>query len=231
MPAIEKGAIMPERNGRKKTPGKARPEATTPTRRVSEGRPIRGQKRRYYLDQARQLFARFGYSATSFEQIADAAGVSRSVLVKSFRDKAAFLQAIGAEWLEALFPPPSPDDSPTRDVLALLPAITERFLDSVGKNQQTARIVLTGLAEQIDEEESAILAGILNAMVDRLLPILQEGQQAGVIRRGIDAREMAGDWLRFMLGSALLPPGAPKEGEAQASIIETLLHGVLKTDV
>jgi AcrR family transcriptional regulator len=214
---IEKGAIMPGNDARKNATGK--------------GRPVRGQKRRSYLDQARQLFARFGYAATSFEQIADAAGVSRAVLVKSFRDKAAFLQAIGDDWLEALFPPDTPHDAQARDVLALLQAITERFLDSVARDHQTARIVLTGLAEQVDEEESAILAGILGAIVDRLLPILQEGQQAGVIRRGNDAREMAGDWLRFMLGSALLPPTEPKEGELQLSMIETLLHGVMKTDV
>jgi AcrR family transcriptional regulator len=217
MLTMRKGEIMPENDDRKRPSGKAR--------------PVRGEKRRFYLDQARQLFARFGYSATSFEQIADAAGVTRSVLVKSFRDKAAFLQAIGDDWLEALFPPFSPDDAPMSDVLALLAATTERFLDSVGTNQQTARIVLTGLAEQVDEEESAILAGILTAIVDRLQPILQEGQQAGVIRRGTDAREMAGDWLRFMLGAALLPPSDAREGEMQLSIIETLLHGVMKTDV
>jgi AcrR family transcriptional regulator len=208
---------MPD-NGERKRPG-------------NKVRAVRGEKKRFYLHQARRLFAEFGYSATSFEQIADASGVTRSVLVRSFRDKAAFLRGIGDDWLEALFPPPDPDDAIRLDVIAQLLAMTERFLAILQKDQQTARILLSGLAERVEEEESTILQAILQAAIDRFVPLFQEGQQSGVIRRGIDARLMASDWLRFLLGAALMPPTEAKEGETQPSFVETLLHGVLKTDV
>lgn len=207
------------------------PENSDRKRSAEKKRPIRGEKKRQYLEHARKLFSQFGYAATSFEQIADSAGVTRAVLVKSFHDKTVFLRAIGDDWLEFLFPPTPAEDSTPADVITRLQSLTERFLQSLRKDQQTARIVLAGLAEHVEEEESGILRGILESATDRLAPIIHEGQQAGVIRRGLDARQMAADWLRFMLGAALLPPTETKVGETHPSIIETLLHGVLKTDV
>jgi AcrR family transcriptional regulator len=183
-----------------------------------------------YLGRAKQLFATFGYAATTFDQIVEAAGVTRSVLVKSFRDKSAFLRAIGEDWIAALFPI-NVDGEPAPEVVQHLQAFTERFLRVMNDDRQTAGILLTGLAEPADPEEAAIVRDVLNTAVERLLPVVQEGQQAGVIRRDLDPLQTAGDWMRFLLGAALLPPPEPKEGEAQPPIAETLLHGVLKTDV
>ena len=197
----------------------------------NKGRPLRGEKKRQYLSQARQLFAEFGYRTTSFEQIAEAVGVSRSVLVKSFRDKPAFLKAVGDEWMEGLFLEPPPEALPPSDVLASLQSFTERFLSSLRKDQKTARILLAGLADPIEGEESAILHALFQSVANRLLPVFQEGQRAGVIRRGIDARQAAADWLRFLLGAALLPFAKIQEREAPMQMVETLLHGVFKTDV
>jgi AcrR family transcriptional regulator len=208
-----------------------RPENGDRKGTANKVRPVRGEKKRFYLEQAKHLFAEFGYAATSFEQIADAAGVTRSVLVKSYRDKPAFLRAIGDAWLESIFPSDTADDQVGLEIVARLQATSERMLKSLRSDYHTARILLTGLAERIEEEEAVILLGVLDLAVDRLMPLFLEGQQAGVIRRGIDARQMASDCLRFILGAALLPPAEVKEGESPASIVETLLHGVLKTDV
>ncbi|MCE9532422.1 MAG: TetR/AcrR family transcriptional regulator [Planctomycetes bacterium] len=188
------------------------------------------QKKKQYLDCARRLFAEFSYPAVGFDQIAESAGVSRSVLAKSFKDKPAFLRAIGEVWLESLFATETLDPAASHIVNRLL-SFTERFLDAMRSDQPTAQIILAGLAEPIQEEESIILQSIVRSAIDRLLPIILDGQNAGEIRRGIDPRETAADWMRFLLGSALLPRMVPHEGDPPTQIIETMLHGLLKTDV
>jgi AcrR family transcriptional regulator len=196
----------------------------------NQGRAARGERKHLYLSQAKQFFAEFGYAAATFDQIAEACGVTRSVLARSFRDKAAFLRALGGDWIEALFPPPA-DNEPAADVVHRLQEFTERFLGVMSADRQAAGVLLTGLAEPADPEEATIVREVVHEVVEKLMPIMQEGQQAGVIRRDLDPKETAANWMRFLLGAALLPPAEVKEGEAQPHIAETLLHGVLKTDV
>jgi AcrR family transcriptional regulator len=208
---------MPDSGERKKAGGPRRAE--------------RGSKKRSYLAAAKQLFAQFGYAAVTFDQIAEAAGAPRSTLAKSFPDKAALLRALGEEWLEALFATEAPSEGVMLDIVARLHAFSERFLRLFRDDPGTGGVLLAGLAEPGDAEESAIVHDLFRAAVERFAPVIQSGQQEGVIRRGPDPALTAADWLRFLLGAALLPPGELKEGETPAQVIETLLHGVLKTDV
>jgi AcrR family transcriptional regulator len=206
-------------------------EARDGNRTNKPGRPRRGDKKRHLLDVACQLFAQFGYASVGFEQIAESAGVTRAALARSFPDKPALLRAIGAEWLAPLFPVESaPEDSPIVAVNRLLD-FSKRFVASLRANQPTARVILTGLTEPAEEEETAIVRGVLLAAVERLAPIIQEGQQSGVVRRGLGPAQAAGDWVRLLLGAVLLPGPEPTEGDLPTQLIETLLHGVLKTDV
>src|SRR3954469_8639717 len=79
-------------------------------------RPDRKQRvdrKGQYLESARALFAQFGYSAVSYDQIADHAAVSRSSLARSFPNKADFLKAIGDQWLVSLFPEEVPEGEQT----------------------------------------------------------------------------------------------------------------------
>lgn len=197
----------------------------------SQARAARGERKRTYLDRAKALFAQFGYAGTTYEQIVEAAGVSRSVLAKSYPDKPDFLRAVGEDWLNAIFPPAETDGPLGGDVVGRLQDFTERFLTVMSTDRHAASIVLAGLAEPGDPEESAIVHQFVRAAVDRLAPIVQEGQQAAVIRRDLAPFQTAADWMRFLLGAALLPPLESEQGDPYPHIIETLLHGVLKTDV
>ncbi len=207
------------------------PEADNAKRSAKRPRAGRGEKKRFFLDCARHLFAEFGYAAVSFDQIADCAGVTRAAVLKLFPDKSAFLKAIGEEWLDVLFPAITGVEQSPIDVVNQLLEFSNRFLASLRSDQLTTRIILTGLVERIEEEESTILHVILESVVERLLPIIARSQQSGVLRRDIDPRQTACDWIRFSLGAALLPFPEPKEGDVPTLMIETLLHGVLKTDV
>lgn len=58
--------------------------------------------RRAVLDAARRLFAEQGFAATSLQQIADAMGVRKANVYYYFRSKAALLEALLDERIEAL---------------------------------------------------------------------------------------------------------------------------------
>ncbi len=207
------------------------PQGRAGKRTEQKARVARGEKKQQYLEAARKLFAEFGYSTVSFEQISECAGVSRAILARSFPDKPTFLQAIAEEWLNSIFPEESVADCTPIDVVNRLLSFSKLFLGAVKKEQPTARIILSGLAEPSALEESAIIHATLQAVIDRLVPIVLEGQQSGVIRREIDPRQAVIDWMRFLFGAALLPGAEAAEGDLPTQIIETLLHGVLKTDV
>lgn len=58
--------------------------------------------RAHICDAARELFYSAGYAATTFEQIAQAAGTRRTTLYSHFRDKGEILEAIGDEYHKGL---------------------------------------------------------------------------------------------------------------------------------
>ncbi|WP_238995655.1 TetR/AcrR family transcriptional regulator [Sphingomonas solaris] len=71
--------------------------------------------RSHISDAARDLFFRQGYAATTFEQIARAAGTRRTTLYSHFADKAEILEEIGRQYYAGLgaiietLPGPVPD--------------------------------------------------------------------------------------------------------------------------
>jgi len=207
------------------------PTAGDGKRPSAKPRAGRGEKRLHYVDCARHLFADFGYASVSIDQVAEKAGISRATLVRMFPDKTDLLRAIGIRWLDTLFPKEEAVEHTPIDVVNRLLGFTERFSASRRDDPATARIIVSGLAEEVEDEEAVILGEILEDAIDRLQPIIIEGQQSGVIRRDIDSRQSSADFLRFFLGSALLPFAELKEGDIPTLAIETLLHGLLKTDV
>lgn len=56
------------------------------------------------LSAARWCFLNFGYARTSLDDVAKRAGLSRTLLYRTFRDKEAIYQAIFADWLLARHP-------------------------------------------------------------------------------------------------------------------------------
>src|SRR5947209_8314049 len=77
----------------------------------------------------------------------------------------------------------------------------------------------------------AELNAVLLECTEPLVRLLQAGQQAGVVRR-MDAQVAAWELLQAVLGYALTGPRdvPAEEGEATQPL-DTLLHGLLKTDV
>lgn len=62
------------------------------------------ERRTKVLQAARWCFLNFGYTKTSFEDIARRAGVSRTLLYRIFKDKDDIFTAVFAQWLVARHP-------------------------------------------------------------------------------------------------------------------------------
>lgn len=59
------------------------------------------ERRSKVLEAARWCFLNFGFSKTSLEDIAKRAGISRTLLYRTFKDKEAIFTAVFAHWLVA----------------------------------------------------------------------------------------------------------------------------------
>lgn len=80
-------------------------------------------QRQAILDQAAQLFARHGYSATSMNQVAEACGLSKATLYHYFRDKYSMLVSIAdghVSHLQSLVQEPPPAGATPRQRLEQL---------------------------------------------------------------------------------------------------------------
>src|SRR5947209_6766391 len=103
---------------------------TDPQRRRPEGaaRLTKAERRRQLLDHARQLFLAQGYSQTTLQQVAAAAGVTETVLQRHFPTRASFLVEMLRQLREATLDRWQADTAATADPLARLHAIADLYL-------------------------------------------------------------------------------------------------------
>jgi TetR/AcrR family transcriptional regulator, mexJK operon transcriptional repressor len=80
---------------------------TTAGRRAGDGQTRTARKRRAILDAATTLFLREGYLATSMDQIAAAASVSKQTVYKQFADKQSLFREIVTGTVEEISDPVS----------------------------------------------------------------------------------------------------------------------------
>ena len=201
-------------------------------RRVEENGPSRlpkGSRRQALLVAAKQLFAAQGYTATSPEQIAAAAGASPAQAARSFPDKSAYLRAILADLFAEAFPPPTNGTETAPDAIAQLHAAVDRLLKDA---RLEMRVLLRVLSEpDLDADSAAALRAGLTELLEAMARVAQEGQQAGVLRRSPDAHTAAAEVFRAALGYLLVQPYFPPAWAPPADALDGVLHGLLKTDI
>jgi AcrR family transcriptional regulator len=206
-------------------PRRRRDEANGP-----RPRPTKAERRQRALAAAQSLFEKHGYAEVTAEEVAEAAGVTPAALARDFDGKAALLRALCARLHEVLFPAPA-DGQPPPDAVAALLALTGRFLDAVRGEGKLLRALF---AAARDDEGGAVVCDALAAAAEAIAVVLRAGQGEGFVRRSIDPWQAAWDWVRFLLGYAFLDQLAPQpqdDEEPAADLVDTLLHGVLKTDI
>jgi AcrR family transcriptional regulator len=211
--------------------GSSQPRRNSAPRTARLGK---AERRRQLLGHAKLLFVTQGYHATTTEQIAAAAGVTESVLLRHFDTKKALFLEVLAEVRAATLDSWNTEIGSLTDPLAKLHLIIDLHLAAVRMHPVEFRILHRALVETDDEEVLGPLRSFYLDCETLLARIIAEGQQSGVFRRSLDPRVGAWELMRSVLGYTLtLPLGIPLYAEPDylPRAIDCLLHCLLKTDV
>ena len=211
---------------------------TAPQRRRSDAKPAprlrKAERKRQLLATAKHLFVTHGYTATTTEKIAQAAGVSEPVLYRHFESKKALFLEVLQEVREATLNRWRAETANLTDPLAKLHAIADMYLGTTREHAVEFRIMHRTLMETDDDEVLAFLRSFYLDSEALLAEVIAEGQQAGVFRRELDPRVGAWELIRSALGYTLtLPLGIPlyEEPDHMPRAIDCMLQCLLKTDV
>ena len=192
----------------------------------------RGERRRQVIASARKLYARQGFVETSLEQIAAESELAPSALKRLFPSQLHLLAVIGVEFFEAFldeFLQTNYPQEPLLDVLAVFHHLEEQFLEAVKSDSVGFLAIMQAAA--LEKEDSPVVVLLANAAL-KIAWLVQQGQNAGLFRRSLDPYHTARDIIRMLIGRAIFPHSQPVETEeSPPTPLDTLLHGILKTDV
>jgi AcrR family transcriptional regulator len=211
---------------------------TAPQRRNPDAKPAprlrKAERKRQLLATAKHLFVTHGFTATTTEKIAQAAGVSEPVLYRHFESKKALFLEVLREVREATLNRWRAETANLSDPLAKLHAIADMYLGTTREHAVEFRIMHRTLMDTDDQEVLAFLRSFYLDSEALLAQVISEGQQAGVFRRELDPRVGAWELIRSALGYTLtLPLSIPlyEEPDHMARAIDCMLQCLLKTDV
>ncbi len=134
-------------------------------------------QREQLLAAAARLFATQGYTATTMQQVAVAAGVGKATLYHYVRDKPALLSAIAGGHvarLQALVEAVAAEGLAAEPHLARL---IERFLQAYARAQHEHRVLTEDVKFLPEHEREALLAGqrrVVQAFADALVALRPE---------------------------------------------------------
>src|SRR5262245_45299967 len=121
-------------------------------------------RRERLLNAAPRLFARQGYAATSLQELADAAGCSKSALYHHFASKDELLEASGEGFItdvEAALSSVSLDLDEEQDKVAVM----ETYLVALGAHREVAKVLLidvgarsTAIGQRVVEQQRSLVA-------------------------------------------------------------------------
>lgn len=150
-----------------------------------EPRPAAGGARRI-REVAERLFAERGYDATSVTAIAREAQVSKANVFHHFGSKRALYLAALREACEQIAELLTPAGAGETSVRGRLERFLAGHLAHVQERAGLTRLVLRELLEPDHDGARELAEQALGQGFGQLVALIQEGQQAGVLRAGID---------------------------------------------
>lgn len=160
------------------------------------------------------------FTELSVEQLASAAGTSRTMFYKHFEDKGDLLTTLAGDVVDRLF-------AAAGDWWALRSGTTRedlrRVLTTIVEAHVPHRFVMQAIAETAahDARVAARLRQALQGMTDRAAEYYAEGQREGFVRPDIDATRTAG-WLAWMGERGFDQLTAPADAAERALLVDAL---------
>jgi AcrR family transcriptional regulator len=177
--------------------------------------------REQLLKKALAVFSKKGYAATTLEDIAREAEVTRGAIYWHFGSKAELYNTLIREYSDrgsAIMQQAAAEGGTLLDILRRvfvrqLQAIEE---DSALRALMELQLFKTGLVPELEEgRQQQIEASV--GLVEMLTDIMGQGIQAGLLRSGVEPKEMARAYLAFQNGLIYLWLTTPIQFSVKAS--------------
>jgi AcrR family transcriptional regulator len=160
------------------------------------------QTREALLSTCLHLFAQRGFSSTSIDDIARAAGVTKGAIYWHFTSKEtifdAILERIRDRWTELVHGPVSRAKDPQQQVAQLFDAYAELFGHSPDMCFFLQQVILDRQHAQFANQVAKVFA----ATARFIAGIIERGKTSGVIRRDLDANTTAHLILGMLAGAS-----------------------------
>jgi AcrR family transcriptional regulator len=189
----------------------------------------KGEHKRRLLEQARALIAAHGFAGVTVAALAEVAGSTTAQVTRTFRNRAALIRAVIDDLRQETFPPPDTIANAPSDPAGRLLAWLDLTRREAARPSEGFRLLIRALRELTGADSRANLHAQLLEWTEPLIHLLQQCQQAGVVRRSLDPQNAAWELLQVTLGHALLGPRDP--AIADTPPFDSVLQGVMKVDV
>lgn len=183
-----------------------------------------GDKTRNVIIQAaKELFIEFGFSGTSLNQIANKAGINKSLILHHFKTKENLWKVVKASFLETIpeYQLLPPEDN-LQDFVRCI--ITQRFA-LYDKNPDMARMI----SWQRLENTTANLEGMGNLGFQKFITAIEKFQAQGQVRKELDP-EVISLWIAVNISGIFLVKDKPFQNKKQKQMyLDLITQSVLST--
>jgi TetR/AcrR family transcriptional regulator, acrAB operon repressor len=177
--------------------------------------------REQLLKKALTVFSKEGYAATTLEDIAREAKVTRGAIYWHFGSKAELYNTLIREYADRGNVIIQQAVSEGGSLLDILRRVFVRQLQIIEDDREMRALMelylfKTGLVPELEEgRQQQIESGV--ALIDMLAGIMSQGMDQGFLRSDVDAKEMARAYLAFQNGLMSLWLTAPGQFSLKAS--------------
>ncbi len=152
-------------------------------------------RKRQIIERAREVFAAQGYARVGTADLAKAAGISEPALYRHFAGKkelfVATIRATGPRLLQIW----EEISVEYEDPIESLWAIGVYYYDHLEGHAANMKLQFRALAEADDPDIQAALRDNFEAFVGFIADTLEEGKRRGIVRREVDSRMVAWQFL------------------------------------
>ena len=189
--------------------------------------------REHLLKKALAVFSKKGYAATTLQDIAQEASVTRGAIYHHFGGKAELYNTLVREYADRGNQIMSQAVSEGGTLLDILRRVFVRQLQSIEDDREMRALMelylfKTGLVPELEEgRNQQIESGV--GLIDMLAGIMTQGMQQGLLRSDMEPKEMARAYLAFQNGLINLWLTAPRQFSLKASaesFADVLIGGI-----
>lgn len=209
-------------------PANPKPRSTAPARQPVPQNGRGADKHRRILEAAIEVIAERGYFSARVSEIAARAGVADGTVYLYFKNKEQLLMAAIEFAFTGFLRAAKSELAGVQDARERLRRLASLHLDSLGANRPLAIVLQTELRQsakflgQFSEKH-------LKEYFDLIRSIIREGQQAGVLRKGLSDKIAANCFfgaLDEIATTWVLSDGEYPLGQAAEAVVDVVLLGL-----